>query len=257
MPAAQETVEGLLTECADVLERGRTAEIRDVLARLDGVVTSLGLTISDAERARYQKIIRDRQLLLPKDSLPEELEAFLHAVIRMAGYGLADTPAQLGGTTQSVVQPARAATTAIVRRPPPDPVASMKTAYELGREELEETLRPLQTRELVAVAARRPYDMRVVKITCDELVKRGGGNAEDPEIAEALREHHYLTDALSALHPAGDRAQFDRLCDLLGAAYGQELHPKAFEEVFRSPGGRSAMLVAAAVFRFGTGAGRL
>ncbi|MGJ6964286.1 hypothetical protein ACSDR0_20470 [Streptosporangium sp. G11] len=252
---AREPVEGLLTECADALERGGTAEIRDVLDRLDGVVASRGLTISDDERARYQKIIRDRQLLLPKDGLPEELEAFLHEVIRMAGYGLAATSAQMDGVTQEVAPPARASATAIVRRSPPDPVASMKTAYELGREELEEMLKPLQTRELVAVAARQPYDMRVVKIACDELVRRGNGHAEDPEIAEVLREHRYLTDAISALHPAGDRAQFDWSCDLLRAAYGQEFHLKQFEEVFRSPGGRSAVLVAAAVSLFGAGAG--
>jgi hypothetical protein len=252
---AREPVEELLTECADALERGRTTEIRNVLDRLDGVVASRGLAISDDERARYQKIIRDRRLLLPKDGLPEELEAFLHEVIRMAGYGLAATSAQMDGVTQEVAPPAGVSTTVVVHRSPPDPVASMRTAYELGREELEEMLKPLQTRELVAVAARQPYDMRVLRIACDELVRRGNGHAEDPEIAEVLREHRYLTDAISALHPAGDRAQFDRLCDLLRAAYGQEFHLKQFEEVFRSPGGRSAMLVAAAVSLFGTGAG--
>ncbi|WP_329085004.1 hypothetical protein [Streptosporangium sp. NBC_01469] len=254
-PLAQESLEGLLTECADVLERGGTAEIRDVLGRLDAIVTSRGQLISDDERARYQKIIRDRRLLLPKDGLPEELETLLHEVVRMAGHGVAATPAQPGQTTREVVQPARVSATAIVRHPPPDPVASMKAAYQRGREELEATLRPLQTRELVAMAARRPPDMRVVQIVRDELVRRGGGRDEDPEIAEALREYGYLTDVIGALHPAGDRAQFDVLRDLLRAAYGPELHPKEFEEVFLSSGGRSGVLAAAAVTLFGVGAG--
>ncbi|WP_440072375.1 hypothetical protein [Streptosporangium sp. OZ121] len=253
---AQDPVEGLLTECADILERGGTAEIRGVLDRLDGVVASRGLMISDDERARYQKIIRDRRLLPPKDGLPEELRAYLLAVIQMAGYGPAATSApRTDGVTQEVAPPARVSTTATVRRSPPDPVASMKTAYQQGREEREEMLRPLQTRELVAVAARQPYDMRVVEIACDELVIRGGGHAEDPEIAEALREYGYLADAISGLHPAGDRARFDRLYDLLRAAYGPEFGHKQFEEVIRSPAGQSPTLLAAAVFLFGGGAG--
>ncbi|GAA4188400.1 hypothetical protein GCM10022252_23600 [Streptosporangium oxazolinicum] len=254
-PPAQESLEGLLTECADVLEHGSTAELRDVLGRLDGIVASRGQLISDDERARCQKIIRDRLLLSPKEGLPGELETLLHEVVRVAGYGVADAPARPGEITREVAQPAGMSATAIVRQPPPDPVASMKAAYQRGREELEATLRPLQTRDLVAMAARQPPDMRVVQIIRDELVKRGGDSAEDPEIADALREHGYLTDVLGALYSAGDRAQFDVLLDLLRAAYGPELRTKEFEEVLLSSGGRSGVLVAAAVTLFGTGAG--
>ncbi|MEU8206006.1 hypothetical protein [Streptosporangium sp. NPDC049046] len=255
-PRAQDSVEGLLTECADVLERGGTAEIRGVLERLGDVVSSRGVAISDDERALYQKIIRDRRLLPPKDGLPEELRAYLLAVIQMAGHGPpASSVPRTDEVAREVAPPVRVSTTAIVHRPSPDPVASMKTAHDQGREELEEILRPLQTRDLVAMAARQPYDMRVMEIACDELVSRGGGHAEDHQIAEALREHGYLADAISGLHPAGDQARFERLYRLLRAAYGQEFGPKQFEEVVRSSGWQSAPLFATAAFLFGKGAG--
>ncbi|GAA3422716.1 hypothetical protein [Streptosporangium vulgare] len=252
-PPVQEPLEGLLTECADVLESGRTAEIRAVLERLDGVVASRGQMISDDERARYQKIIEDRRLLAPRVNLPEDLEAYLHVMVRMAGQG--PTSAQAGVSTQDEGLRTGAPTTAVVRRPPPDPVASMKAAYQQGREELDARLRLLRTTELVAEAARRPYEMRTVRIARDELVKRGDGNAKDPNVAEALREYDYLADAIDALYSAGSRAGFDLLSDLLRAAYGQELDSRAFEQVFPSLSRRQGTLIAAAVVLSGVDAG--
>ncbi|MER5645845.1 hypothetical protein [Streptosporangium sp. NPDC002524] len=253
--ADQDPVERLLVECAETLAHGGEAELKDVLIKLDGVVAGRGMTISEDERVRYQKIIRNRQLLSGWSDLSEELEAQLFEVILMAGYGLTVTPEQMGGISRDVLHPTRALMTAIVRRPVPDPVVSMILAHQLGQGELEEALRPQRTRDLVEVAARQPYDMRVVTIACDELVRRGGADAEDPEVAKALCDHGYLTDAVGALYPATGRSQFDLFRDLLKASYGQELHIKAFEEILRSPGARSPMLVAAAVALYGTGAG--
>ncbi|MFF5110265.1 hypothetical protein [Streptosporangium sp. NPDC000509] len=254
-PRAQDSVAGLLTECADAVKRGETAEIRDAIQRLDDAVSTRGLQFTGEERARYQKIIKDLRLRQLKDVLPENLQGRLSAVIQMIEYGPEATSApQMDGITQEVARQDRAPTTAIVHRLP-DLVASINAAYEQGPEKLEETLKPMQTRELVAAAAWQRCDKLVVKIVCDELVERGGGDAEDHQIAEALREHGYLADAISGLHPAGGQARFDRLRDLLGAAYGQEFGPKQFEEVIRSSGGRSAPLFTTAVLLFGKGAG--
>ncbi len=252
--AGQDQVERLLVECAEALDHGSPDDLENTLFRLDNATSRRGTTLSEEERSRCQKLIEERGLLLKDRALSTSLEAHLYETLVLAGYGSTVTYGEMRRILQEVPAPSRALMTAIMHRPVPDLAVSITMADRLGHAALERQLESWSARQLVEVAARQPHDPRTVKIACDEIVKRGEDGAEAAEIAQALHEHGYLVEAVSALHPAAG-ARFTRLRHLLWAAYGPEPQPRDFERVFYSPAGRSPALIAAAVCLYGPDAG--
>ncbi|MCT9931459.1 hypothetical protein N5079_14660 [Planotetraspora sp. A-T 1434] len=251
--ADQFTMERLLNECADFLKSRQDGKLAEHLDRLGNMVSRQGGRFFTGEQRRYQEVIAERQLLWTWQDVDDDLLFQLHAVILKVGYGPKLSARNMDEILDGVGSPGRSLLLAMLRMPS-DAVVRLTLACRLDdKAELRRAFDQHSAGDLVNVAAREPYDGRLIQEIVDELARRGSAE-EGLDIAGALREHNYLSDAIKALHPASIENRTRVLRRLLVAAYGQNLEPMEFAEIVGLPPGGEPLL-AAAILSHGAGAG--
>jgi hypothetical protein len=246
--------EELINACAEFLKSGQTQFFIDRLKALDFYIQDK--IFSQKQRIVFRDIIQRHGLLNPRSGIHIELIESLYRVMLRIGYGpnleLNDLIALLslaGGKRNPVLLEALLSLT------PADVRTTVRLAAKFDDHRRASILRSVQTEDLVSDAVIEPIDVLSVRIIIEELIKRSRAIPRDPKLAESLHKHGYLDTAIQALRLTG-QDHYNQLQKILFAAYGENLELKEFEEIVGDlPGPNPGMVIAAAVGRYGPGAG--
>ncbi len=206
LPTRQEantaTAGELLTRIADRLQKPEPlGDVYEYVLRLQ----SIPATLVQEGRERGREVILERGLLTVRFEADSAFTLKYLEAILSAGYGpslTSDGINQIVGDAGGPTPPLLRAMSAL---PMAGGVAAVTLALHAEGEERLRILAGLNSADLVEAADGRPFDVEVIRLVCDELMRRGADSEEAAAIAAAFQDHGYLAHAACRLHPEGER----------------------------------------------------